>query len=388
MTTRRIAIWTMALLTLAAVLWTGWWFYAGRFAIASLQEWAEEQRANGYDVTFARVDMAGYPFRIDLTVRRFGISAPGRFWAVSSDETTVSFRPWNLNRYTLKTAAPVQMIAAALPGTRQSPIVAGSVEGTFHHARDGQTHVLELVAKPISGPLGLSVKEVGLIGERPARRATDHEATALSGRLELVDAAAPALFPPGLPNRVTAAVLDFDVLGPEPGQHGSALRRLSEWRDGGGSIEVREIALAWEDLNLRGEGTLALDSDMRPIAAFALDASGVPQTARRFQEAGLIDDRTRRYIELGTGLLSLGRSNSASIRVPISAQDGILYVGPVAVGEVQPLIPGYNPAPAAVAPPPKDDFAPPPPPPTVSEETLGADTPPRPVPVPVPVPSQ
>lgn len=384
MTSKRLAIWTTAFAGLAAALWTGWWFYAGHFAVASVQDWAAEQRKNGYDVSFARIDLGGFPFRVDLNVQRFGISAPGRFWSVSAEDMTVSFRPWNFNRYTFHTKAPVRAIAAAVPGTRQDPIVLGGVEGLYRHAADGQDHILQLVAGPVVGPDGLSIQELGLTGQRPEKRAADHEATALSGRLELVDGTAPALFPPGLPNRVAAAVLDFDVLGPEPAQKGSALKRLGEWRDGGGSIEVREIALIWEDLNLRGEGTLALDSEMRPIAAFALDAVGVPQTARRFQDAGLIDERTRRYIELGTGLLSLGQSQSASIRVPVSAQDGIIYLGPVAVGEVQPLIPGYNPAPAAAPSPPADDFAPPPPPPTVSDETLGADQRPRPVPVPVP----
>lgn len=385
MISKRIATWTTAFAGLTVALWTGWWFYAGHFAISSFQGWAATQRGDGYDVNFGRVDLGGFPFRVDMNIQRFGISAPGRFWAVSAEDLTVSFRPWNFNRYALRTDAPVQVIAAAMPGTRQDPIVLGSVEGNYRRAHGGQDHILRLVAGPVVGPDGLSISEIGLTGRRPEQRAVDHEATALAGRLELVNGSAPVLFPPGLPSHIAAAVLDFDVLGPEPAPQGSALKRLAEWRDGGGSIEVRELALAWEELNLNGEGTLALDSDMRPIASFAFDAVGVPQTAKRFQEAGLIDDRTRRYIELGTGLLSLGRSKSASIRVPVSAQDGILYIGPVAVAEVQPLIPGYNPAPAAVAPSPAvDDFAPPPPPPTVSEETLGADQPPRPVPVPVP----
>lgn len=373
---KRILVSVACTVGVLLVAWTGWWFHASNLALDRFQDWVAEQRADHYDIVFHKVDTGGYPLSVQLTVHRFGMSAPLRAWSVSADELTVSFQPWRFDRYNIDSDQPIRLSAVAIEGSRETPIRIDHLTGDYRFERVERRHRLRLLASDVTGPEGLSARQIGITGARPFDKATDRQSPILSTRLEVVDAQLPGLFPPELSDRLAAAVLTFDLSGPEPGPEASFLKGIADWRDAGGLIDVTEIALVWQDLNLAGDGTVGLDEEMRPLASFAVRAAGLNQTARRFQDAGLIDGRTRRYIELGTGLLSMGSSESGGVvRFPISVQDGMLNLGPVPVAEISPIFPGSrsgsNSMQGALVPK-VETFPDLPPPPTVSDGTLNA----------------
>ncbi|MDF1750787.1 MAG: DUF2125 domain-containing protein [Alphaproteobacteria bacterium] len=377
------------ILVLLVSAWSAWWFYSGRMAISGFQDWVSAQRADGYDISYERIDTGGYPFSLALTVGRFGVAAPLRAWTVSGDAATVSFKPWQWDRYEVSSDQPIRLSAVVMPASRNTPVVINGLTGDFQVQRDAAQHQLRLVASDVSGPNGLTIGKVGLSGSMPFRAPQDRDGNLVTGHLELVAAQMPGIVPKGLSEQIEAAILDFTVSGPQPNLDHSMAKRLSDWRDAGGGIDVTKIAVAWQDLNLSGDGTISLDEYLRPLAAFGMQATGLSDTARRFEDAGLIDRQIRRYIEMGIGLLSLGSGQTGMVRFPVTIQDGILSLGPVALAEVPPIVAGAGPLPPAV-PAPKTgeittfpDLAPPP---TVSEETLGAGSSEAPSATPEPVP--
>lgn len=393
MTMKRSLIGLAALLALVVGAWSGWWYYSGRVAIGATLDWMADQRDQGYDIGYAKIDLGGYPFHVELTIDRPGIAAPSRFWSVSAEQITISYAAWQFDHFTLTSEKPVQLIAAAIPGSRQEPVVLQRLMADYWRAVAATPHQMLLVADTVTGPNGLSIAKVGLSGRRGDQPALDAETTALEARLELIDADIQAYIEPGLPGRVDAALVDFAIAGPEVPGDGSLLKKLAEWRDQGGAVDVTDLSLVWGDLNLQGAGLVTLDEEMRPLASFEFKTFGLSETAKRFEEAGLIDAATRRIVDLAAGLLSFGRRESGAVNISVSSQDGQLYLGPVAVAEVPSLIPGYNPPPQA-NPAPIDTFPDLPPPPTVSDDTLNADRgripngAQAPDPVPNPVPSQ
>ncbi|HBM12690.1 MAG TPA: hypothetical protein DD390_08335, partial [Rhodospirillaceae bacterium] len=54
----------VGILVLLVGAWTAWWFYSARLAMSSFQGWVSEQRSQGYDINFERIDTGGYPFSL------------------------------------------------------------------------------------------------------------------------------------------------------------------------------------------------------------------------------------------------------------------------------------------------------------------------------------
>lgn len=378
MSRNKALLWVIGPTLLVVALWTGWWFHASREAMGFFQNWVTEQRDSGIDTQFARVTSSGYPFSITLTVDRFGMAGPARGWFVSAEKLDVSFRPWRLDRYDYRTQAPVRIGFVGIPGSLRAPIVIKTLSGRYSVGGATAPNTLLLDAQDLSGPDDMAAKTLSLVLNTPDTPPDASSAAALEGRLAVTDARIAPFIPDRLTGQVDTASLGLTITGPVP-PSGSALKRLASWRDGGGIADISDIVLNWGDLAVTGDGTVTLDAVMRPLASFALNVSGLKETAREFEGAGLIDASTRRGIELGAGLLSFASGGGDVVPLPVTIQSGVLSLGPVGVAEVPSLIPGQSPTrtslPKAGTPPP-DDFAPPPPPPTVSEETLRTGNPP------------
>jgi hypothetical protein len=355
--------------------WCVWWFSSSRLAITSFQNWVAQQQEQGYDITYARIDTGGFPLSLSLTVTQFGVAAPLRAWTLSGDAISVSFKPWQMQRYHINSDQPIRLSAVMIPESRETPVVIQDLTGDYVFQRQAAQHELRLVAGNVVGPMGLSIESIGVSGTAPFRAAQDRESNIVTGHLELVAAKMPGIVPQDLSQQIEAAILDFSVSGPQPNPEHSMAKRLSDWRDAGGGIDVTKIALAWQDLNLSGDGTISLDDYLRPLAAFGMQATGLSETARQFESAGLIDRQIRRYIEMGVGLLSLGSGQAGMVRFPVTIQDGILSLGPVALAEIPPIVAGAGPLPPAVPAPKTGEITTFPDltaPPTVSNETLDA----------------
>ena len=123
------------------------------------------------------------------------------------------------------------------------------------------------------------------------------------------------------------------------GQANYAPEAMARWRDSGGTLEVKRFTLNHGPLALDGDGTLAIDNRMRPIGAFTLRVKGFEEALDRLAGAGVIKPHPAALAKTVMKALARkqGMPGAEELKVPLSLQDGRLYVGPVALAKLPPI---------------------------------------------------
>jgi hypothetical protein len=96
----------------------------------------------------------------------------------------------------------------------------------------------------------------------------------------------------------------------------------SAWRDGGGSVDVRQADIVWGPLNLTSTATLALDDQLQPMGSASAKASGYLETLDRMAKAGLLTKSAATVAKAMLSLLAGTGSGDAppEVEVPLTLQ--------------------------------------------------------------------
>lgn len=113
---------------------------------------------------------------------------------------------------------------------------------------------------------------------------------------------------------------------------------LATWRDSSGILDLRAIELDWGTLWAKGAGTLTVDETFRPLGAFSFETLGLPELVNRATAAGAMGEDQGLTLERGLTALATGTDEKGRHRVqlPITLQDGRLYIGSIEFGELRP----------------------------------------------------
>ena len=143
---RRVALVAFVFVLVAGLAWTGYWFHgAGRLRDGVLA-WPEMRRGASDAMALGEVSVTGFPLRYDLALSAptVGTRKDGKPLVWQGPPTTVTFRPWNFDRFTFK-APGLHSITHAEPDL-PTPIVIDAAEagGVGRIAPDGRLAVLDL----------------------------------------------------------------------------------------------------------------------------------------------------------------------------------------------------------------------------------------------------
>lgn len=160
------------------------------------------------------------------------------------------------------------------------------------------------------------------------RRPANNTQAAAGVLVELAGVGLPPAWAKFLGPKLAKLATEIQVLGDVPVPVDR--RNIARFREAGGSVEVKSLALEWGPARIDGSGTLTLDAGLQPEASFAARMTGFEETADALVAAGLIRAQEAQGVKL---LLSLMARRSdpgrgAEIRVPITIQDRTVYVGP------------------------------------------------------------
>jgi len=318
MTRRRLIILTLAVVALLATA-AGAWHLLARRLETQVSLWADARRAEGFELSWSDHGVGGFPFRFRLDFSDARIARQD--WVATAPRLSAALRPWRPDSIDL--LAP--RLDAGGPG--RMGVSLDTVSGKLTLA-GGRITALVLDSGAVIARGG---------GEEAGRAASAHllldrfapdvdwHSESLGGQVRLVQVmparrfAGQALFDRPFDLSLTGA-----VKGP--------VHDLVRWRDGGGTLDLTALALDWGPLHLDGNATLALDGQMRPLGAGTTRLRGLEPTMDQLAARGLVRPNDASTAKVVLGMLARPAAEGGTeVTVPITAQDGRLFLGPVPI---------------------------------------------------------
>ncbi len=278
----RRRLWIILLATPFLLLAAGtlYWRIAVRNLENGFADWEAQQRAAGWAVQHRPPVRGGWPLAATLTVPALSLAG--------GNSMVPGGLAWSADRLVLRVALsrPALLDIAAEGGQRLR--LAGYPEMPFSARQLRLVQPLRASPWPkfadlmvddlrADTPIGgdASVESLRLHLEFNAGAQSGEPAVTFSLEAETIG------LPPGMVRllgpRIASLEADGALNGPAPAGR-SAAERATEWRDGGGSLEVRHLGLVWGPLDLTAGATLALDDQLQPMGAGSARLVGYAET--------------------------------------------------------------------------------------------------------------
>ena len=328
-----LALLATILLTVGAGAYTVYWYEAADIVEEAIAAWADDRRGDGFNAEYASLEVSGFPFsfRVDVTRPNFGQSfAPA--WTWRTDALVATAKPWNPNRFTIDATSghDLEYMARGLLQQARFNSNDTSIDVTL---RRGVIEGITVRSRNLRLDLDGIVGSVGAARFDIVYTAGGGEKEGPSIALALGDLALPfdGIERLGLSTRIAQIGAAATLTGELP--PGPLDRAVTVWRDNGGAIDLSALRLEWGQLRLDGDGTIALDETLRPIGALTAHVLGASETISTLRNAGALSPREAAIARITLRILSKATAGG-KLQLPVTAQFGQLFVGPVAVLDI------------------------------------------------------
>lgn len=339
--------WTYGLIAALVLIiagYTAFWFHLKGRVEQGLNDWAAEQRAKGWQVYHSPPSFSGYPYRIMLELKEVALADPAhpQAWALRLASIKAVTHPWTLRHILLQPEGTTELAwtvngsRANLTGTAEQQRASLALDVANRVQRfsyEALKPVLTLSTPRLAEPVTARADKLELHtrdnrGTPGAPTVADLAVTAEQLTASGMDAGPP------FGNTIARLQLELGATGPIDA------RTVAVWRDAGGTVELRRLAVRWGPLDASTTGTLALDKQMRPLGALTAEAKGWEAVIDGLTERRMIARNQARTLKIALGLLAQPATDGGKVlRAPITAQDGKLFLGPVMLGDLPPLLP-------------------------------------------------
>ena len=338
---RRLIRTTIGLALLGFGGLAGYWFWAAGQVETAIARWTEEQHARGYQIDYRGPELGGFPIRLAVAFAEPQVTAPqGWRWSGGAIAGQAAF--WAPRSLHLDLPLQQTLSAPWRGGRREFALNVAAARGLVHLGRNGWleagTVEMEGVVLTEAGgdALGAETLRYRLTRRPPALEGVDDWTLLLNGETRGIALPEGARNPFG--PRIERLAFDATVVGVIPkGDPGAA---LAAWRDTGGLVEVQDLALTWGPLDANASGTAALDQQLRPQGAFTARIRGLPEVLDALAGQGLIKPGVALALKLTAMTLATrnGAGGRPEVELPITLQDGLFYLGPVALFRLAPVL--------------------------------------------------
>lgn len=324
----------VGVVVVAALVWTGVWFWQASLRDRAITEWLAGRRADGWVAEASDVRVRGYPSRVDTFVTGLDLADPDAGWAWQAEELQI-----------LSLAYKPHHIIAALPGVQvlstpydtirmQAEKLRGSVlfRPTPRLELDHMT--FEIGDMQIAGASGWSAKigkailatrQASAPGAPPFAHDLAFDASGLVLPPELMQALRTGdMLPAEIGTVSLDSMLVFDRAWDRPAVE-EGLPALQ-------AVEVRNLHLAWGQLDLRGHGRLEVDADGLASGRIDLEAANWREMIDVAERGGMIGRAMAATLRSGLALLARMSGDGAKIAIPLDFADGQTRLGPIPIG--------------------------------------------------------
>ncbi len=326
----------VTLLAVVVLIYAGLWFYLALGAREQLVQWVEQQRERGFAARYDSLEVTGFPLSIRLELANPGFGAPnaGKPWGWEGAHLNFLIKPWSMNTIRAM-ASGQQMLAFPLNGKTETftgEIVGAEGEISFSKGKPASAR-LSLVGvdlrseTPSQDKFKFERTEFSVV--RLNSDARGHRAPTWNLKGSAQTLSLPWLKASPLGNEVQNLIIDGRLMGSL--DKGPMIEQLENWRDSGGTIEVRKLSFQNGPLKINTDGTLALDGLLQPIGALTARVEGFFETIDALQRLDVVKARDAITAKMVLGILARKPENGgpATLNLALTLQKRRLYAGPV-----------------------------------------------------------
>jgi hypothetical protein len=302
-----------------------WRWAEGRMAQA-FADWQRQMATQGWTVGAGSISRGGWPFSANLIVSDYAMTGGALLIPGGAAYTAGRI----VIRLDVRQPGAVQVLASGpqslrLSGTPALPFFADRLTVTIPVTTDRPPTNAGLDASDVrfgglAGGLtiGLLQAQADWSGTKPTDLRVSAEAITL-----------PPNIPAPLGPHIASATAEGSFSGSIPADAASPAQSAAGWRDSGGTVELRRIAVGWGPLGVSGNATVKLDANLQPDVTASLRLVGVEQTVAALAQAHVISARAALAARAVAGLMvdAPEDKGAAGVRVPVTLRDGTVSLG-------------------------------------------------------------
>jgi hypothetical protein len=330
---RRGLKWLLILVTLAIVLWVGYWFAARQAATMAFDRAFASLAEAERDLACDQSALSGFPFRLDLDCNSLAFADRRANTAVTAARVTATAPLYRPGRVEAAIAGPVTIEApdqkVSLVASWQDAVAV--VEAGFG-GLSGATIALDgLEIVPGAGknrmPWADARADSATITAAPAS-GRDYRFTVDATGLALQPKKGDALPAMAIDADVTA--LDFGgSLGTDPG------RTFAAWLADGGEMKVDRLTVAMGEVAAGATGSLSISADGLLSGNLTMRLAGLDQIPALAERLGLgSQDNLARVIGLAGAVMRPAADDPDARELALQIRDGVARIGLIPVGRI------------------------------------------------------
>ena len=341
----RFAVWLGILLVGVGVAHTLFWHWTEQQLRRGFDEWVAERREQGWRVQGGEPVTGGWPMSARLVVEKASLEGgktviPDGF-AWRAERLILGVRLLYPRQLTILPEGEQHLRLSRMPDL---PYTVDRLRIDIPLAPDALTYVADAAADNLRVEIpqgrGVAALNVGLLrlhaDFRPsARRGEPALATSTSAE----GIALPPRLPWALGGRISSASIDAVMSGPPP-HSPSPLDEAKAWRDGGGKVDMRHLALGWGPLGVTASAEFRLDGQLQPTGTGTARFVGYSEALDGLAGGGAITARAAFAAKAVAALIASAPEGGGppEVELPFILQDRTLSVQQIPLARV-PAIP-------------------------------------------------
>lgn len=288
-----------------------------------------------YTVSYSSVSITGNPLLMEIKFENPSLKAPKEAWAWQGKGLAISVYAWKPYIWTCSFLGDQKLTA---PKNAPIPLGTLSIEGAlgvFTLSSEGKLEQADFKVGAITSLLGTQIQAVSLKNISLNMTQLSYP---LNSKFTLTTEVA------NLESLLKAAPLDYSLSLSVKGELSgytsktSFPRSLSQWRDGGGIMNITSLDVSWPPIDVKAEGTLTLDKNMYLLGSFSSKITGYQEALEDLVKMGWIKEKKALLASFFLELLTTSDgSGTKQLTVPITLQNGVVFVGPAPLIKLQPL---------------------------------------------------
>ena len=339
---KHIVIWVAIIVSLAAV-YSCFWLIMAKKLENGISHWKEQQETTGWKFDHGKIAVSGFPWNWVLNVEKpnfKNIRASNKVRWLGS-QLQMKLKPWDLKNVEFWTKGNQELYLFKKSSIKPFKARMKNGWGKLTLNRFGKIGELKFSLKkcviqtPDKKQIQLNKIRVALSSNLPNKPETRARQVPLFQlNTEFSGLVLPRMAFPSLGEKISGLRLSADFLGVAEGK--TIKEFLSTWSKKGGSLEINHINFKWSKLKFSGNGTLALDAQLQPIAALSAKVSGYKATINSMVGSGFIKPGLGMVLSFAASILAKKREglNQEQIRISLTVQDGFLHLGPAKIFKI------------------------------------------------------